>query len=566
MAVGFSKEILDEIESIEIKEEGDFEIDIDKGLYVGAGVTLVSQNESDLFTVKPIFINWKDLAGHVSVYGTTRVGKTRLMVSLIRQCILRGMDIILIEPKGATSAEINEKGETVNAGHETIAWVMQFAEEAGRLSDIRYISPKFHEMSLKFNPLYGMSNEEISSLVSTIIPSDDEFFTAMGGQITMAVLLGLDFLESIEGEESINKAIQKEYNTYYSSGRNIINKEYNLSDPDLIDRLSDPDSGNSMFNTRPPYRSLITFADLSLYATQEGVIQILQHVKAVTRDLYHSNSPEVVSKLDRKKMEAIKSLEEIANKDKQFFSKVSSSFTIVMQQLSTGDIGRILCSTKINPIIDRWYSDDGQIIIVQPWPLIYKEVSKSFVRIFFSVLSAYFGNVGASGRAVKREKCLFVDEGGAVLYAGVEDLFNKAGGLGLRIFIFTQSFADYSSGLGEDIAKVVNDNTNIKIYLRMNDQSSREMVVDSMSTIKVAGSKYMNSKLDIRISSENVETNIMTSAHLGDMKNQEFLLQFGEGRFYCLAPFQPDPEILISMPMIQMEEAFTKYSKNGELS
>jgi len=549
-----------EVQGLDIFEEGSFDIDIDKGLYIGAGVAMVSDKEEDLVTVRGIYISWGDLAGHVSVYGTTRVGKTRLMVSIIRQCILRGMDILVVEPKGAVGSKVDEDGEDAGVGQETLAWIMQFAEEAGRLRDIRYISPKFSDFSLRFNPLYGLTNEEIASLVSTIIPAEDEFFVAMGRQITMAVLLGLDFLEQVEGEEVIQNIIDKEYKKVFAQGSNIVDYELGLSDPDLSDRIINPGNDMNLEITQPPYRSLVTFADLSTYATQEGVQAILQFVLKTNRESYNVTNKRKIADLEVKKTEAIKALTEMANKDKQYFSKVASSFNIVMQQMSTGDLGKILCTVKINPLIDRFYSERGQIIFIQPWPLIYKDASKAFVRIFFSVITSYLGNIGASGRSMKREIALFVDEGGAVLYAGVEDLFNKAGGLGLRIFIFTQSFADYSSGLGEEVAKIVNDNTNIKIYMRMNDQSSRVLVAESFSTIKKKVTKYMGSKLDMRVSSGMEDQELLSPAHIGDMQKQEFLLQYGEGRFYCVGPFQPDPNLLISMPEIHMEKAFVANS------
>ena len=545
-----------EIQDLEIFEEGEFDIDIERGLYIGAGVAMVADKDEDLVRVKPIFVSWGDLAGHVAVYGTTRVGKTRLMVSIIRQCIMRGMDILVIEPKGAVGSKVDEDGNSVGAGQETLAWVTQFAEEAGRLRDIRYISPKFDQYSLKFNPLYGLTNEEVASLVSTIIPADDEFFIAMGRQITMAVLLGLDFLEQSEGKEAVEKIIAKEYKKVYGGGSNIIDQDINLSDPDLAERVMNPQMDSDLNHIEPPYRSLLTFADLSTYANQEGVTAILQFVEKVTPDSYNTKSLTEIQNLNKMKSEAVKALNEIVNKDKQYFSKVSSSFNIVMQQMSTGELGTILCSVKINPLVDRFYSDRGQILLIQPWPLIYKDASKSFVRIFFSVITSYLGNIGASGRAMKREIAMFVDEGGAVLYAGVEDLFNKAGGLGLRIFIFTQSFADYSSGLGEEVAAIVNDNTNIKIYMRMNDQGSRELVASSFGTVKKKSTKYMGSKLDMRISSAIEDVELLSPAHMGDMQKQEFLLQYGEGRFYCVGPFQPDPDLLYEMPEIHMERAF----------
>lgn len=548
-------------QSLEIKEDGHFDIDISRGLYIGAGVSIASEDEENDSTVKGIFINWGDLRGHLSVYGTTRVGKTRLMVSLIRQCILRGMDILVVEPKGAVGKKVDEENKDLFVGQETFSWVMQFAEEAGRLRDIRYISPKFHEMSSKFNPLYALTNEEIASLVATIIPSDDEFFAVIGRQITMAILLGLEFLEQIEGEEVIQQIISAEYKKVFGTGSNIVNAKLALSNPDLAERVINVNSTDSLDTVSPPYRSLVTFADLATYATQEGVQAILQFVKKHDRNSYSGFGNKKIMELERMREEAFKALSEMAEKDKQYYSKVSTTFNTVLQQMSTGDLGRILCSVKINPLLDRFFSERGQIIIIQPWPLIYKDASKSFVRIFFAVITSYLGNIGASGRALRREIAMFIDEGGAVLYAGVEDLFNKAGGLGLNIFIFTQSFADYSSGLGEEVAKIVNDNTNIKIYMRMNDQASREQVQASFGTMKKKTTKYMGSKIDMRISSDNTEVDIMSPAHIGNMQKQEFLLQYGEGRFYCVAPTQDEPSLAIEMPDVHMERSIKKFSK-----
>jgi hypothetical protein len=533
-----------------------FDIDINKGLYVGSGIKLVGTEEEKTI-VKPVFIQWSDLAGHLAVYGTTRVGKTRLMVSIIRQCILRNMDILVVEPKGAVGNKKDEKGLDLGIGQETMAWVSEFAEEAGRLRDIKYVSPMFPDISLKFNPLFGLGNEEIASLVATIIPAKEEFFTAMGYQITMCILLGLEFLEKAEGKEDVNRLIEKEYARIYSGNSNIVDEISGISNPDLADRVVNKEIISELTEQTPPYRSLMTFAEIATYATQEGVNAILEHVKRVTPDQFNTSSYHEEQELLTLRSEAMRALTEMAEKDKQYFSKVSSSFNLIMSQLSTGALGKILCTTKINPIMDGFMNEkNGQILIIQPFPLIYKKASDAFVRVFFSVLSSFYGNIGASGRSSPREIALFVDEGGAVLYPGVEHLFNKAGGLGLRIFIFTQSFADYEAELGPEVSKIVNDNTNIKVYMRMNDSASREEVSKAFSKIRIVENKYMGSKLDMRISAAAEERDILLPAHMGDMQKQEFLLQFGDGRFYCCAPFQPDPGFLFRMPEINMESTF----------
>jgi len=540
----------------EIDDEFEFDIDIEKGLYIGSGLSLTGTKEEKTI-VKPMFIDWKKLSGHMSVYGTTRVGKTRLMVSIIRQCILRGMDILLVEPKGAVGDKKDSKGESIGAGQETLSWITEFAEEAGRLRDLKYISPKFHDISMKFNPLFGLTNEEIASLVSTIIPADDEFFVMMGYQITMAVLQGLEFLEQKEGQRTVEEIIDKEYKKVYASGANIINEKLQISSPSLDQRIKMKNVESSIEKSIPPYRSLVTFADLAKYATLEGVQYILQRVTDTRKEDYNTNISKEIDDLEIMKEESLRSLTSMANQDKQYYSKVTASFNVVLQQLSSGELGKIFCTIKINPILDGLYSKTrSQIIVIQPWPLIYREASNAFVRIFFSVITSYFGNIGASGRAAYRELAMFVDEGGAVLYQGVENLFNKAGGLGLRIFIFTQSFADYGSSLGEEIATIVNDNTNIKLYMRMNDQNSKLLVSDSFGKVRKVNTQYMGSKLDMRISSSEDEIELLTAAHVSKMKEQEFLLQYGDGLFYCCAPFQPDPNMLFVMPEVHLEKTF----------
>lgn len=531
--------------------EDKFDIDLEKGLYLGAGINLV--NEKGIHNkVVPIFIEWGDLAGHLSVYGTTRVGKTRLMVSLIRQCILRGMDILIVEPKGSV-------------GQETIAWVLEFAQEANRLRDYKYISPMFKNFSIPFNPLFGLSNEEIASLVSTLIPAKDDFYITMGYTITFAILKGLEFLEMAEGKEHVGKLIKREYKRVSSGNANIINALDNISDPDLATRVILPKNGQTLMDIDPPYRSLITFTDIATYSTQEGLNAILNHVEKITEEQFNSDSEGQREDLKRLKGEAIRALKEQAEKDSSYFSKVASSFNITIQQLSSGDLGEILCSTKINPIMDGFKNPNhGQIVIVQPYPLKYKKASDSFIRVFFAMFTAAFGDIGAAGRKFPREIFLFIDEGGSVLYPGVESLFNKAGGLGLRIMIFTQSFADYDAELGPEISKIVNDNTNTKIYMKMNDVMSRQIISDTFGTIMASDEKYMGSKIDMRIATGDSEKVLLTPAHIAKLQKQEFLLQKKEGFYLCVCPIQYDPAYWIEMPTTEAEDLYNIFGSNFE--
>ena len=528
-------------------EEYVFDIDLDRGLYLGAGTNIIPETNKD-HPVEPVFIDWSHLAGHLVVYGTTRVGKTRLMVSLIRQCILNGQDIMVVEPKGSK-------------GQETIAWILEFAEEADRLRDITYISPMFKNLSMAFNPVYGLSNEEIASLVSTLIPAKDDFYIVMGYTITFAILIGLEFIEKAEGKVAVGKSIEREFKRVYSGNSNIIDEEANLSDPDLSERSAEPKQYKSLEEIDPPYRTLVTFSDIATYSTQQGLNIILDTVNKITNEQYDTEDKKEIAELNRLKSEAIRAISEQAEKDQSYFSKVASSFNITIQQLSTGDLGEILCSTKINPVMDGFKNTNhGQILIVQPYPLKYKKASDAFVRVFFAMFTAAFGDIGAAGRVFPREIFLFIDEGGSVLYPGIEHLFNKAGGLGLRIMIFSQSFADYEAELGPELSKIVNDNTNTKIYMLMNDIQSREQVSASFGKVMMASAGYMGSKLDMRVSTGEAEKELLTSAHVAQMQKQEFLLQTNIGSYLCVAMSQPDPDYWVETPRTETEILYDDYA------
>lgn len=532
------------------KEETIFDINLKKGLYVGSTIPIQAVRGGREIKQHPLYIPWKDLAGHLVVFGTTRVGKTRMMVAFIRQCILRGMDLLIVEPKGSI-------------GQETLAWILEFLEEAGRLRDFKYISPLYTDLSVKLNPLWGMGNEEIASLIQTLVPGTDDFYKTVGYSVTFAILIGLEFLEKVEGSKFIDKIIMEEYNRVYTGGANIIDAINNVSDPDLATRAVNPSLGKPLGDLDPPYRSLVTFKDIMTYATQEGLNAILSHVSKITVEQFATTDEKEISHLLQLQDNAIKVLATQASQDAGYFSKVANSFKIAIQQLSIGALGEILCSVKINPVMDGFRNPHkGQVLVIQPFPMKFQGASDAFIKTFFTMMTTSFGDVGASGRAFPREIALFIDEGGSVLYDGIENTFNKAGGLGLRIFIFSQSFADYKKTLGPELTQIVNDNTNIKIYMKMNDITSRTDVADSFGGEMKTRSNYMGSKIDMRISAGAQEEAFLTSAHIANLQNQEFILQAAVGSYAGRTPFQPDPYSIVKMPTSDAEKIYEKFGVN----
>jgi len=78
-----------------------------------------------------------------------------------------------------------------------------------------------------------------------------------------------------------------------------------------------------------------------------------------------------------------------------------------------------------------------------------------------------------------------VDEAAEVINQPTIQLLNKGRGAGFRMFIATQTFADFAARLGdENKARQVLANTNNKITLRVLDAETQKYIADGIQKIK----------------------------------------------------------------------------------
>lgn len=137
-----------------------------KGVYLGGPLEEVDLTISDA-----------DRSGHFGCFGTTRIGKTRLLESIIEQDIKKGYNVVVIDPKG--DAELLSK-------------LTQCAAKAGRLDDLMVMTPIFPDLSIKLDPLshYYMTDELVDHVVSGIQAKED-YFIAVATEVTQAIIEGL---------------------------------------------------------------------------------------------------------------------------------------------------------------------------------------------------------------------------------------------------------------------------------------------------------------------------------------------------------------------------------------
>jgi len=533
-----------------------------KGLYIGQGVDLKKLAEESAVLGdgavgrEPVYVPPGDSFGHTTILGTTRRGKTRFMLALVRQMIWFDEDVFIVEPKGSI-------------GQEVIAWVVEFLEEVGKLESFKYISPVFPEYSIKYNTFFGMDDEGLSSGVQNMILVDERFFADIGYEVTMSICLGTRFLETLWSKEDVENKILEEYRRVFGK-RKIVDPVNMLAEPGLLDALVEPQNEGTIEEMDPPLRTLLTVGDVARYANKRGIVALLDRVNSVTEEqirakmaINYPNSQEAERKTVEAlhlRAEAVKALESQADKPQDYFSKVSSSYKLVLDKLSSGKLGKLLNTTRINPLYDILKQGDAaRVFVMQPAPLLFKEAAVSLMRLTTSMFMNWYGRVGMSGRAFPRPFNYVVDEAGAILTPEVIELLNKGGGLRMKMTLATQSFFDYVDALGPEKASVAFDNMNVKCYFAVNDDESKRKISDSFSSIKRPSSTFGSSGIDMRAQVNRTAEEILLPGHISELPRRTFLYQNAETKMLVEAPFLDDPTHFIEMPYLEMEEDINRY-------
>ncbi len=522
-------------------------IDLQRGLYVGIGVNLRDEKLPE-----PLYISWSSRNSHIGVQGTTRVGKTVFMEVLIRQLVKKRENVIVIDPKGSS-------------GQEIIATVIESLAEADALQDFMYFSPAFPELSDYINLLYGMNNEAVASLIAlyTETPNSEQFYSDVVYKVVLAITTAFEAIELFRdpyGTKTkilIEKEIKKWKSLIKDKGyhRKIVEASKNIKDPDLAQtgqlspkvQISEKDY---RFN-----RTLITFRDIAEYASYEKLEELHDIVSALyIKDDVDEN---LQHELEYRQKQALAILDDILVQEREFFNKISVSLSTILTQLSAGSMGQILCDLRINPLMINLSDPDKRVAaVIQPFPMQFKKVSDMMSKAFISMVENVMSKVGATGRAMNERINLLIDEAASIAYPGIESLFNKAGGLGTSLYVFTQSFADWEATLGKERAKVVMDNINNKFRMRMNDVASCEQVAKEFGTKKVFRTSAMVDESGGRHMIDTVDEWIVAPEDVATLPVARAFLKSDESMYVVDLPYYSGPKGYIEMPKIKMEEMY----------
>ncbi len=500
------------------------------GMYCGLGADIKNPKNS----VTAVYAQWNNLNNHSATTGTTRVGKTYKMLSDIKQIGRRRENLIVFDPKEGEEEEILK-----------MMWDTAINEE--RQTDWRHISPeRVNDVFMFYNFIYGLNNQEISSLMSDLVGS--EFYKEVAYDSTLGILEAYEFIQAAtdptgeKTQEHLFNEIQKARNLerYFSEDYEFdtIN---NVVAPNLVETLNSENLKNVKTNDDLYYsRTLITLRDIAYYFNMDNLLQLKNTV-----DLINA-TPETKSL----KESALRLLNKILSTDAGFMSKVTKSTDVIFTQLTTGPIGRILNTLRCNTLRDDFFDPKKSImLLVQTSSIKYKAISSYLSKIVLKMFENMIGNVSTLDEKLYRKISVLIDEANAVLYPGIEELFNKAGGIGLKLFLYTQSFADYILKLKKDNANVVLDNINTYNLMRMNEEESIKKAVEKVgSKQRVMASLQFSDSLMFRSGAQVTEVAQIQHADFSTFEvGHSVMVHYGD-IYWLQHPAIELPKIKIKMP------------------
>lgn len=522
--------------------------DISEGLYFGVGYAL---DNNPFPKPTPIIAKWKNTDNHIGFKGTTRVGKSVNMVGHVEQCIAKGWDVIVIDPKGGINQEI-------------LSSVVESAYRYKRAEELSYFSPAFPSLSQKINVCYGLSNVELTGMIIESIRTKemDTFYIETAEEILMSILTSFDFLQEVSDPTGeITRYLERaELKKYYAFLNNKNQNKYEFINADVEQELNMIEEYEENviseqevieFQENGFNRSLMTFRELQYYAHYKELKALKSLVKSIAIDPSIRYRKNVTMLRD----DALRLLNSALETEQLHFAKVSKTLTNRLSALSVGPIGELLCSIRINPLMNKLLrKDKGVISVIQPFPMKYKGASKVFNKMILGMLSGMMGSVGAEGRGLPRRVAVFIDEAGAVAYPGIEDFFNRAGGLGVTVFAYTQTDEDYREAVGDTLAEIIMDNVNTKGIMRLNSLKSKMTASEEVGTYQDMRTLAMiSSGGDGKYTTDAVEKYFADQQDIKSLPVGEGILMHNGVTYYMEFPFRRAPLASVRMPELDSE-------------
>ena len=377
--------------------------------------------------------------GHSLIVGTTGSGKTRMFDLLISQAIQRGETTIILDPKGDKELRDNAR---------------RTCEAIGQPERFVSFHPAFPDESVRIDPLRNFSRvTEIASRLAALIPSEAgaDPFKSFGWQALNNIAQGL-----VIAHDRPNLVKLRGFLEGGAAGL-VIKAVQAYSSRVMPDWESKAESYISKFQDAPQERLATAFMRFYREEVQPD----------------HS-SPEIEGLLS------------MFQHDSTHFAKMVANLLPIMNMLTSGELGELLSPDPSDLSDPRAITDSAKIINNKQVAyfgldsLTDAMVGSAIGSILLSDLTSVAGdryNYGVDNQPVN----IFVDEAAEVINEPFIQLLNKGRGARIRLFVATQTFADFTARLGsKEKALQVLGNINNIFALRIVDSETQEYVAENL--------------------------------------------------------------------------------------
>ena len=463
----------------------------------------VGDGEVDLY--RPL----SSLGGGTAIVGTTQAGKGVMLTNLVRQAILRGEPVIVIDPKSSKRLR--------NA-------VFAACRAAGRAKP-REFHPAFPDRGIRFDPFGSFSRAtELATRVKAVMPADTSgAFSSFAWQAVLVVVEGLLFVDRRPSLRRLADTIE--------SG---------------IDGLLDECLSKHLTQYGPP----------------DWPQRVEDHFAAMAEEGFHRNdrNPRLSAKASWWETTVkpghpepvLTRLIDTYRHDREHYAKITASLMPVLAMLTAGSLAKSLSPDREDPTDPRDVETlegivgAGGVFYVGLDALPDATVASALGSILLADLTALAGaryNEERSGVSVGRIS-LFVDEVFNVINEPLIELLNKGMEAGVHVTVAMQTIPDLTDRLGSEAkARMALGNLNNLIALRTKDRATQDFVAETFGKTTLwqtevgvtTGSKSLvipNFSASVSKRMTGLREDIVPREFLGRLPNLEFFASVSGGKLY----------------------------------
>jgi hypothetical protein len=222
-------------------------------------------------------------------------------------------------------------------------------------------------------------------------------------------------------------------------------------------------------------------------------------------------------------------IDDLMCSDQEHFAKVSMSLSTTLMTLSSGNIGKIIGQADSNRFMKRLEQGKRVILVVHTGALMVRSASSVLGRLLISMIQGLIGRTyNSSKQKLDIPLSIHIDEAHNVLYDGFENLTAMAGSANVMTTLYIQDIAQLKAAMkSEDLAQVVLNTCNTKIFLRCPDAVTSEYVVKHFGTRNVLSGIYGTNQVTTR----EIEQEAVKTYEVLSLQPREFLMTSYSGRF-----------------------------------